>query len=385
MPTQKKTFYFSLETGAPNKALTCKDVFPSQSASGYLSVWKIKGKSRSRWREFHYWNGFNTPITYGNYATYLSLGSVKPHDVLHMGTNQWRRNPPSGEVLYVWVQEIDKEKMECLVCDNATDALSMLYKAKVAKVKWKREQDALRQQRQANIVSEREILAAYVEYLDADSLQDKIISLAKAIDWTERAVQMTLMKGALPADAEKRWKKASAIRQRAAHETTPIHEKETCMRMALRTMEPLVMPDLQYVTLEKAQTDPDTVKAAWSQVNKVKKVAATTRPVTTAPPPPGQAAWDVKDIADRIEQILGAAECSVKESKIRISIVYYPHGGKPLFAMFAKSKTVQIMCAVGDQIGWPDTDSAGTPCVNLPKPVNLTVVEEIATKVKALY
>lgn len=359
-------FYMNLNTGDICKWWCAKLTGFDVSRRRYSWSHRTQRQTKTYRREFL--DKIDVGITY-----WLDFGKTVVGDLLETEENQFARVRDYFKIVSITSVEM---LLQPMTKRSMTIALQKLVAPKpMAKV----------------VVRKGDAARFYKEVSDSSTFEEKFTSMAQVIAWLTAALKQTIAQRKHKSDIEKKLRKIKKLRLRAGHETTPEPERLSCLTVAIRMMEGCIFPDF----LPMANID----HAIAGNLPK--------EPVHTAPPPQPRTATanvggpavsasgvyahapEVLPIGEALLDLLGLDFSYMKVSKVRVTIKHpkYNSGSKPLFTMFSKSKTVQFMCPLFDQLGVTEEDRLGMPLVHLLKPVNVNLIDEAkdwAKKVEAL-
>lgn len=243
-----------------------------------------------------------------------------------------------------------------------------------------------------------DIKARWIKWTRTSTIEDSIAELALVLQWYDRAIQRTLAERKhvfqskpIPEAVRSRLGKVKKLRMRAGYDTTPGPERETCLRMAIRSLETLVAPEFlpsigsaEYI----ARRDGTSGRSGISPLPHIRtRPASRTGPrgVSGSPSGPssvrtgyaggGRQSDEVKPIADAIAAILGSGT-SIRQAPIRISL-RTPIWNGTLFYVFAQKTAVHLVCPVFQHFGAHLKDNVGVPKFVFRKPINSNMILEI--------
>ncbi len=253
---------------------------------------------------------------------------------------------------------------------------------------------------QSSKLMKSELSGYYRLYIKEINRDMRVLHLANAINWMDRALKKTMSQKQLPQDAPKRYSKVQKLRVRASHETTLATEKEACLLVSLEIMERLVIPYLLPVLNIDVAKEQHSHFIAGRPVRIPKQPPA---PPPTQQPGPNQgfaqaaqgfasAAQQAKDIleqfaqeiADAINAIKGLQVAYVKKTaQMNVCI----RGERKMaFTIVGHARRMRINCmylptvvANGAILNWK-TDSKGYHYI-IQKPANIQEAKRLAEMV----
>lgn len=89
-----------------------------------------------------------------------------------------------------------------------------------------------------------ELANYYRAYIKEPNTNSRILHLADAVGWMDRALRRTIAQRRLQPGAEKRYGKVEKLRIRASYDTTPAPERELCLVRSIEMLERIIIPDL---------------------------------------------------------------------------------------------------------------------------------------------
>ncbi len=251
---------------------------------------------------------------------------------------------------------------------------------------------------QSSKLMKSELSGYYRLYIKETNRDMRVLHLANAINWMDRAIKKTMSQKQLPKDAPKRYSKVQKLRVRAGHETTLATEKEACLLVILEIMERLVIPYLLPVL------NIDVAKEQHSHFIAGRPVYIPKQPPpSAAPPPPAQAAQgfaqaaasaarQYKDILEQFAQEVADAINAIKGLQVAYvkmtaqTNVCIRGERKMAFTFVGHARRMRINCmyfprlvANGAMINMK-TDSKGYHYI-IQKPANIQEAKRIAEMV----